>query len=451
MTKKFRGTAAALAAGALTLTMAPSALAAPDNSDADFKPNVATPGLHRIADKDRISTAVKASQSRTWGVVKKVAPGSLYWECTIPGDAWGLVARSRIQGTAVPANTQAGATKVVEYTAWPGERAETRRFTCTATVATKEIVRRDVHVIVARSDDFPDAIAASPLADVLNAPVLINPTAKLDARVKEEIARLKATATGGGEVYVHLLGGTNALSHGVEKAIDGVLGDKEHTLRYQGIDRYQTAVAISSVALTVYGIDSGAGVQDANVYLTTGLDFADALAGGAAAANNDGVVLLTAGEKLDRRGFTEKYLMSLRTWVNDGLTRNTTETIAVGGPSARAAAKLDIRLAKEYVGKDRFDTAAKTAKGEFSMKKSATHTQNFAVVSGVTYADALVASGYIANADGPLLLTHPGKLSAVTGKYLGSVADSHDRVFTFGGPGAMDNAVHAAINDLLNF
>jgi putative cell wall-binding protein len=455
MGKKIRGLAAAAAAGALTLTMTPLAFAAVDDADDAFTPSIPSRGIHRIADKDRISTAVLASQSRSWGVVTKVDAGQNYWECTIPGDPWGVAARWGIQGTET--NAAAGETEVQSYTAWVWDgrewQPETRQFTCTSTVARETVVNKDVHIIVARSDDFPDAIAASPLADVLNAPVLINPTDSLDPRVKNEIARLAGTVSGNGKTYVHLLGGTNALSHNVENAIDDVLGNKISTLRYQGVDRYQTAVNIASVTLNAYGIDSGNDTEDANVYLTTGLDFADALSGGAAAANNDGIVLLTQGEELDRRGFTDEYIIALRTWIDDDGTKvNTNETIAVGGPSARAAAKYDIRLAKKYVGANRFETAALAARGEFDLVNSddALATQNFAVVSGVTYADALVASAYIANADGPLLLTLPNKLSPVTASYLNDAVDSNDRVFTFGGTGAMAKSVHDEIAAIFN-
>ena len=85
----------------------------------------------------------------------------------------------------------------------------------------KNTTQRTMHIIVARDDEYTDALAATPLADVLNAPLLLNPKDKLDPRVETEIKRLAASAAGKGEtVQVHLLGGTNALSHDVENAID---------------------------------------------------------------------------------------------------------------------------------------------------------------------------------------------------------------------------------------
>lgn len=456
MSKKTRIALAAISAGAITLTMAPQAFAALDDVDDAFIPRYVDPGLHRIAANDRIGTAVEASQTRDWGVETLITAGKNYWECTTPNDFWGIAARGAYQGRETTA--AAGEQQAISYQAlnWNGSAYvwETRYFTCTSTVAQEDVIRRDVHIIVARSDDYSNAIAATPLADVLNAPVLINPTAQLDPRVRNEISRLAGTVQNGGEVRVHLLGGTNALSHDVENAIDALLPTNNQTLRYQGIDRFQTAVTIAQVTLNWYGIDSGARTRDANVYLTTGLNFPDALSAGAAAANNDGIVLLTAAEELDRRGFTEEYLIALRTWINeDGRHVNTNETIAVGGPSARAAEAYDIRLAKSYVGPTRYETATLTARGEFDLinEDDGLATQNYAVVSGLTYADSLVASAYIANADGPLLLTPPTYLYGATADYLLEAVDSNDRVFTFGGNGAMNQSVHAEIEDLLNF
>lgn len=459
MSKKTRGALAAVAAGAITLTVAPNAFAAPIDPDPGFVPSVVNPGVHRIAAKDRISTAIEASQTRSWGHTStKVVAGTPVWQLAsaAPGaaDVVGQIIVANHVGVA--SGVAAGQTTSVTYTDWTSVPPQVRKLTFKSVKTDVAIEKRDVDIIIARSDDYADAIAATPMADILNAPVLINPTASLDDRVKNEIKRLAATATGEGRVRVHLLGGTNALSHDVENAIDGVLGNSVSTFRYQGIDRFQTATTIANATLFWYGGPDGVGSKkDLNVYLTTGRDFADALSAGPAAANNDGIVLLTDGDKLDRRGFTDDFLVNLRTIVNEAWKTqlNTSEIIAVGGPSARAAANEDIRLAKSYVGADRFATAALTARGEFKLvdKTDTVGVDNYAVVSGVTYADALVASSFIANADGPLLLSRNDSLPAVTKAYLVDAVDSNDRVFTFGGPGAMAPSIDDSIKGALNF
>ena len=47
-------------------------------------------------------------------------------------------------------------------------------------------------IIVGRVDEYSDTLAAVPLADVLDAPILLNPSDELDPRVATEIQRLAA-------------------------------------------------------------------------------------------------------------------------------------------------------------------------------------------------------------------------------------------------------------------
>lgn len=132
---------------------------------------------------------------------------------------------------------------------------------------------------------------------------------------------------------------------------------------------------------------------------------------------------------------------------------NTNEVIAVGGPSDRALKAADINVAKSFVGKDRYETATLTASGTFKQHNTddTLDTKNYAVVSGQSYADALVASAYIANSDGPLLLSHADRLTPVTAQYLNDNVDELDRVFTFGGTGTLQNSVTDAIKKLLDY
>ena len=450
--KKTRGAFAALAAGAMVLSLAPNAFAALD--DPDGSPVVIVPDekvskaeVFRIADSTRILTAIEASESRTdWGNITKATDTTgLFWSCSKTG---------------YPLNNKPVIGKHWKegdffYPVYIGSPAW-GQVKCTVV---KKVVKvgattGTMDIIVARSDDYPDALAAAPLADVLDAPILLHPTtapAGSDANgngvmdsVEAEIARLaKVGEHEGVTVTVHLLGGTQALAHSVENGIDGI-ENVDNTLRYQGLNRYETASEIAKVTVDEYGLASKAKSHDVNVYLTTGENFPDALSAGAAASNNDGVVLLTQGTKLDTYDFTLDFLKDLRNWVDDSNKHiNTSEIFAVGGPSATAAAG-SIDLAASYVGVNRYETATLTAEATFGNPK------NYAVVSGETFPDALVASGYIANLDGPLLLTEPTSLNQrFTAAYLNASVDDGDRIFTFGGPDALRLAVTNQIKDLL--
>src|SRR5690625_1783139 len=105
------------------------------------------------------------------------------------------------------------------------------RFACEDRVATAlqaayrtaATFNRDV-AIIATSDDFPDAMAAAPLADALSAPVLLNPggKAKLDDRVLQyldtfnvkEVILVGGTQIFGASIYDGLSTGMSYLPHG---------------------------------------------------------------------------------------------------------------------------------------------------------------------------------------------------------------------------------------------
>jgi putative cell wall-binding protein len=467
-----RGFVATLAAGALTLSLAPMA-SANNQIDTDGPAVVAPPAetvesaqVFRIADSTRILTAIEASQSRSdWGEGLEFI-SDLRWDCSasipldgtptpdgiqagdkilvINGSVIGLVG-GVVGGLVIPSPGDANFDAFIGafFGAFAGEFTAVG-VECEAVELGEDVARGRMDIIVARADDYPDALAAGPLADVLNAPILLNPSSSLDADVAAEINRLGSL---GGARYttVHILGGTNALSDGVKDSILG-LANVDNVVRYQGIDRYETAVGIATQTINNYNFETPFKPRDVNAYITTGINFPDALAAGAAAANNDGVVVLTDGTQLDRRGFTEQFLINLSNLVKGGVV-NTSENFAVGGPSAAAAATFDIRLAPNgaYVGADRYETATLTAAATFGPGFSG----DYAVVSGEGFADALVAGGFIANLDGPLLLTRATTLSPVTAGYLNATVKNGDRIFTFGGPDSLRLAVTDEIKALL--
>jgi putative cell wall-binding protein len=130
--------------------------------------------------------------------------------------------------------------------------------------------------VLTRADRFPDALAGTPLAVAKNGPMLLTSPTALDPATEAELKRvLPAGKT------VYLLGGTGALGDAVAIRVQQ-LGYT--VVRFAGVDRYDTAIKVA---------DQGLG-NPATDFLTTGLNFPDALSAGAAAAAKDGAVLLTA-------------------------------------------------------------------------------------------------------------------------------------------------------------
>jgi hypothetical protein len=251
-------------------------------------------------------------------------------------------------------------------------------------------------VVLARADDFPDALVGTPLAVEQHAPLLLTNPSSLDPRTKVEIARVLGS-TGA----VHLLGGLDALG----QAVADELESSGYTVtRYAGADRYATAVLVA---------EQGLGAPTA-VLLATGADFADALTAGAAAAHEHAAVLLTDGAM--QAAATAAYLDA----------HAVAHRFAVGGAAAAADPS-----AVPLVGADRYETSSKVAEHFFAGPRPV------GLATGEAFPDALAGGAHIGAKDGPLLLTRSASLPSVIATYLGANKGSITTVFVYGGATAV--------------
>jgi Tol biopolymer transport system component/putative cell wall-binding protein len=231
-------------------------------------------------------------------------------------------------------------------------------------------------VVLARADDYPDALAGTALALDRGAPLLLTYPEALDARTRSEINRLLA---GSGTVY--FLGGEAAIGQPV--ADD--LRERGYTVeRVAGPNRFATAVAIAG---QLRGHDT--------VLLASGTNYPDALAAGAATGVIDAAVLLTAGETLPTE--TSSYLSTLHDH----------RVLAVGGPAARA-----VPHAEALVGATRLETAVAVAERFFA------RPGHVGVATSQAFPDALTGGAHAGRSAAPLLLTHPQQLSPPVQTYL---------------------------------
>ena len=163
-------------------------------------------------------------------------------------------------------------------------------------------------VVLARGDDYPDALVGGPLAAAKNAPLLLTEGSTLPGATATEIKRVLPA---GGTVYV--LGGTSA----VPATVAGQLTSLGYSVvRYSGADRYATAVAVAKAL-----------GSPTTVLLATGTNFPDALAAGPAAAHVHGAILLTNGSTVPTE--TASYLAGAHT------------TYAIGGPACSRGSVCD--------------------------------------------------------------------------------------------------------------
>jgi putative cell wall-binding protein len=255
-------------------------------------------------------------------------------------------------------------------------------------------------VVLARDDDFADALAGTPLAVFEGGPLLVTGRDRLDVRVSQEIRRVLAV---NGQVFV--LGGASALSPAI---LGDVLTLNVNPVRIAGTDRFDTALRIAELM-----------GPPLRVLLCSGLSFADALSAGAAAAATRGIVLLTNGATLPPE--VAQYM----------LDHPGAEYFAVGGPAATAAP-----AAIPIAGTDRYDTSVKVAERLFP------NPVLVGAASGEAFPDGLSGGAMMGKVQGPLLLVNSaGDLVPVVDAYLSANAVTITTLHAFGGANAVTDFV----------
>lgn len=127
----------------------------------------------------------------------------------------------------------------------------------------------DKALILVDGRNYPDALSSSALVHKNNAPILlVSNTA--DARENIEFAKKS------NRLPKIIVGGTNSVGKDIESQVS-------NTTRISGTDRYETSRKIADMALS----------KGANVYLSTGRNYADAVAsGGVIALEKSSLVLV---------------------------------------------------------------------------------------------------------------------------------------------------------------
>jgi glucose/arabinose dehydrogenase/putative cell wall-binding protein len=270
------------------------------SNDRIVRLRVVTPTVARIAGPDRYATATAISAAH-FGPGVPVAyiatglkfPDALAGAAAAAHDGGPLLL---VTDSGIPASTaaellrlQPGSIRVVggpgvvsdgvlsalsAYTSGPVTRISgADRYQTAAAISAATFPPGVSTVYVATGATFPDALAAAAAAAHFDGPVLLTMPDSLPAAVQAELIRLNP-----GRVVI--VGGTGAISSGVAAAVDGIVSAPVD--RLAGANRYGTAAAVSADAWPESDV----------VYVATGANFPDGLAGGAAAAVPDVPLLL---------------------------------------------------------------------------------------------------------------------------------------------------------------
>jgi Tol biopolymer transport system component len=273
--------------------------------------------------------------------------------------------------------------------------------------------------VIARADDYADALAGGPLAVLADGPLLLTTRDRLHPATAAEIRRI-------GAARAYLLGSDAALSPRVEQDLRaaGVA-----VTRLGGANRFATArlVAAEMEALGGNRISTAYVVEGANSDPRRG--WPDAVAAGGLAASERRPILPVLRDRLpadtaaaiDRLGLDHAVIVG--------------GTTAVSAEVADAIAERDV-VVDRIAGADRYATAMQVADRAVAAGMSA---QRPWIATGCNWPDAL-AVGPAAAADGGVLLlidgVDPGRSTATSG-WLDTHDCCYERIVLTGGPGAI--------------
>ncbi len=242
------------------------------------------------------------------------------------------------------------------------------------------------NIIVASGADFADALSASYLAKVKNAPILLVAN-KATAVINETVDYISKNSVKGANVYI--VGGTSVVPSSMISDLKK-LGFKAK--RLAGNNRYDTNIEVLKEA----------GVTNEKILIASGMDYADALSASAVGLP----ILLVAGKGKSLTPNQKAYLNSLKDVTVDKGAAPLSYAYIIGGTGAVSA---DIfKQAKGYFagvsrvyGSNRYETSVKVAEKFFKNKAPAT----VAVAYGMNYPDGLCGGPLALAYNCPLILT----------------------------------------------
>ncbi|SEM78027.1 cell wall-binding repeat-containing protein [Lihuaxuella thermophila] len=262
-------------------------------------------------------------------------------------------------------------------------------------------------VVIARGDDFPDALSGGPLAAKSKSPILLTPTSTLKPDIQAEIQRRKPT-------NAVILGGTGAVSANVETQLKN-LGVTNVT-RIAGADRYVVSASIANQ------VTSG-GTADTAI-IASGLNFPDALAASSIAAQEGWPILLVK---------TDLIPTPIQQFIDN---HPEIKNFYIVGGSGVVSDRVKTQLATKGTvtridGANRFATAVNVAK-TFNMSAS-----SLVFANGNGFPDALSGGPLAAYTASPVILTKPSVLPTEVQSYLTGKKGEFQKGYILGGEGVV--------------
>ena len=315
-------------------------------------------------------------------------------------------------GTDVVVRVRPAATSVARI-------AGANRYATAAQLSVAAYPTGATEVMIATGADFPDALAGSAAAGMRGMPILLTAGSQLPNETKAELNRLNPDR-------IWVLGGSSVITEGVRSALEAYASTGQ-AVRVSGSDRYATAAAISKRFYPTAGVNAA--------FVAVGTNFADALAGGPAAALRDSPLLLVRSGSIPSSTAAElDRLNPDRIYVLGG-----TAVISAGVASALDA--YTTGPVNRLAGANRFATAEAITR-HFWTKAATAY-----VASGVNFPDALSGGAVAGKQSLPMLLSGQSDVTLFTGQEV--LRLSPRRLTMLGGTVALTSAVETRLKRLV--
>jgi putative cell wall-binding protein len=243
------------------------------------------------------------------------------------------------------------------------------RYATASSIAKQGWAQSD-YAIIACGDNYPDALAAAPLAKAYNAPILLTTSSTLQSNTRQTLIDLKTKT-------VFIVGGTGVVLPQVEADLKNM---GIAVTRFAGSDRYETAVKISEQLGAIK-----------EVFVVTGDDYPDALSVAPIAAMKNMPILLVPRDSIPE---------SVKNYV---IRHSITKSYIIGHADI-----IGFEVGNQFpnperiIGSDRYErnvAANRQFKADFN-------TDSFCAATGNGFADALTGAAYAAKKSVPILLVN---------------------------------------------
>ncbi|WAW14121.1 cell wall-binding repeat-containing protein [Peptostreptococcus equinus] len=281
-----------------------------------------------------------------------------------------------------------------------------------ATEISKKSYDKSNYAILVSKNNYTDAILASPLASIYNAPILVTEADRISSEAKNELHRL-------GVKNIIIVGGESSVSKNI---YNGLEKDKYKLERIQGANRYSTSVA-------VYNKIKSINKFKAEIILTSGENFTDGILASSIAIKNQNPILLTSKEKLP---WTVKFAIR-------GDIKN---VIVIGGnssvPNNQVKNNFRNKNIKRISGENRYSTSIEVAKYLYPSSKT------FVVSSGEDFRDSLTSSCLYFKYASPIMFTKSKELPKIISDYV----NSYRKIYVVGSENIISTNVIEKIRNL---